>query len=287
MDSENALPDESQKTPKPSKTKTASHFFIRGLAVSLPTILTIVVLLWVANAIYGYVIEPVNSTVRYTIAWFVMDTRPTAGLEVWEKQPRLEHADFDYRVTSDLKSELEERLENEKKDDGTAFTEVPAGWVQSRLEDVYIPYGDEAVPYLDYRVVAAETRPEHRPKSATQLYKELVTYRYFKSMLHLSAVGVLVTIVLMYFLGRLVTVRLGAWGVNKFETVVLGRLPLVSNVYGSVKQVTDFLFTERTVEYNRVVALEYPRRGLWSIGFVTGDYMLEITSAAGEPMLAD
>ena len=46
----------------------------------------------------------------------------------------------------------------------------------------------------------------------------------------------------------------------------------------SVKQVTDFLFTERTIEYNRIVAIEYPRRGIWSLGFVTGESMLEMTA---------
>ena len=47
-------------------------------------------------------------------------------------------------------------------------------------------------------------------------------------------------------------------------------LPLISNVYSSVKQVTDFVFTERDIEFNRVVAIEYPRKGIWSIGFGDG-----------------
>jgi uncharacterized membrane protein len=93
-------------------------------------------------------------------------------------------------------------------------------------------------------------------------------------------------IILLYFLGRFVTARIGAWVVQKTETTFLAKLPLISHVYSSVKQVTDFFFSERTVEYNRVVALEYPRRGLWSIGFVTSDSMLEMTVAAGEPLVS-
>jgi uncharacterized membrane protein len=73
--------------------------------------------------------------------------------------------------------------------------------------------------------------------------------------------------------------------VHKFETAFLGRLPVVSNVYSSVKQVTDFFLSERNLEYNRVVAVEYPRRGIWSLGFVTSDSFLELTAAAGEPLL--
>jgi uncharacterized membrane protein len=101
----------------------------------------------------------------------------------------------------------------------------------------------------------------------------------------LSAFAVSVLVIVMYFLGQLVTNRLGAWAVRKFESALVGRVPLVSNVYSSVKQVTDFLFTERTIEYNRIVAIEYPRRGIWSLGFVTGESMLEMTTAAGEPLV--
>ena len=64
------------------------------------------------------------------------------------------------------------------------------------------------------------------------------------------------------------------------------RLPLVRNVYSSVKQVTDFMFSENEIEYTRIVAVEYPRKGVWSLGFVTGESMWQIREAAGEPVLS-
>ena len=67
---------------------------------------------------------------------------------------------------------------------------------------------------------------------------------------------------------------------------MIQRVPLIRNVYSAVKQVTDFVFSEREIEFNRVVAIEYPRRGIWSIGFVTGESMREIRSAAKEPVLS-
>ena len=67
---------------------------------------------------------------------------------------------------------------------------------------------------------------------------------------------------------------------------MIHRLPLVRNVYTSVKQVTDFLFTDSELEYTRVVAVEYPRKGIWSLGLVTGESMLDIRSAANEPVLS-
>src|SRR5690606_2517212 len=158
---------------------------------------------------------------------------------------------------------------------------------QTRAEpQVYVPFGERAVPYDDYAAVARTVGPGDVPSSAVGVYMDLVTTRYFKSLFHLSAIAVLVLIVLLYFLGRFVTARLGAWVVHRFETGVLARLPLISNVYSSVKKVTDFFLSERTIKYNRVIAVEYPRRGIWSIGFVTAESMLEISGAAGEPMVS-
>jgi hypothetical protein len=51
------------------------------------------------------------------------------------------------------------------------------------------------------------------------------------------------------------------------------------NVYSSVKQVTDFFFSEQTIGFNRVVAIQYPRPGIWAIAFVTGEGMLDVCAA--------
>jgi len=53
-------------------------------------------------------------------------------------------------------------------------------------------------------------------------------------------------------------------------------------VYPYVKQVTDFLVGDTTgqIQFNRVVAVQYPRKGLWSVGLVTGDTMGRIEARA-------
>jgi uncharacterized membrane protein len=94
-----------------------------------------------------------------------------------------------------------------------------------------------------------------------------------------------VFILVLYLLGKFVAAPVGRMLVTSSEAVV-GRLPLVSNVYASVKQVTDFFLSEQEIEFNRVVAVEYPRKGVWSVGFVTGESMLDIRSAANEPLLS-
>ncbi|MSR57235.1 MAG: DUF502 domain-containing protein [Planctomycetaceae bacterium] len=152
---------------------------------------------------------------------------------------------------------------------------------------VYVPMGKGSEPgnYVqlrDYDLVFKHLRPTPLPSSAIGLYMEIASDRYFAW--ELTAVALSITIIALYFLGRFVTAKLGAWFVHKFE-FLLTRVPLVRNVYSTVKQVTDFVISDREVEFKRVVALEYPRQGSWTLGFVTGDGMLECAAAVGEPLV--
>ena len=68
-----------------------------------------------------------------------------------------------------------------------------------------------------------------------------------------------------YFLGTFIGNRL-----FRFVEGWIVHVPLLRRIYPGAKQVSEFFFSDRAVEFRRVVAIEYPRRGLWSLGFVTG-----------------
>ena len=64
--------------------------------------------------------------------------------------------------------------------------------------------------------------------------------------------------------------------------------PFLRRVYPYVKQVTDFLLAqeeEGNLSFSRVVAVEYPRKGIWSIGFVTGSGLKKITQSVQKEFL--
>jgi uncharacterized membrane protein len=278
MDPSTTPPPDKNSPEKKEKKKIGRthHFFLRGLAISLPPILTLVIVIWVAGIVNNYIITPTTTTVRYCIAYFTDDSQPRDNFVQLESLPPLEYCRNDYLVSREYARELEAMNQ-------LALSQIPRNLFTDKA---WVPFGDRAVPYRDYREVAKRIRPSDMPTTAMGLYMELATTRWFKSLFNLSAVAVVLTIVALYFLGRFVTARIGAWMVYKFEQGILAKLPVVSNVYSSVKQVTDFFFSERTVDYSRVVAVEYPRRGIWSLGFVTGDSMLEMTVTAGEPLVA-
>ena len=290
------------ETPQPApmstreKVLTPVHFFLRGLAISLPTILTVVILLWILRGVNTYIIYPSTSAVKWVLAEYLDESVPTDVLVRLPSRPDLEECGRNYLATEKLRLEWVTELEKAKsapvdserltvlpKRDDPLWEQAAVDWLESREKQLYVPMGDRAVPYDHYRVVARELPNNEMPQSSTGLYMEYAAEQYFGWSFQLSAVAVVGVIFLLYFIGRLVTARLGHWIVTKVETGILGKLPVIRNVYGSVKQVTDFLFSESQVEYRRVVAIEYPRQGIWSLGLVTGDSMLDIATAVGEP----
>lgn len=80
------------------------------------------------------------------------------------------------------------------------------------------------------------------------------------------------------------TVDVGGYFTNLLEGGIR-RLPLVRNVYSAAKQISDFIFSDREFEFTRIVAVEFPRKGTWQLGFVTGEGLPEVRAAIAEPIL--
>lgn len=100
---------------------------------------------------------------------------------------------------------------------------------------------------------------------------------------HLSVVGFALAIVLVYIVGLFVASFIGRTIWRSVERL-LNRLPVIRQVYPSIKQVTDFLILNGNgkARFSRVVAVEYPRKGIWSVGLVTSEGMRCLREAAGE-----
>lgn len=82
-------------------------------------------------------------------------------------------------------------------------------------------------------------------------------------------VGVLAIMLFIYIFGRLVASFLGR-GIWRLMEDGFLRLPVVKQLYPYIKQVIEYILSEKKLDFSRVVAVEYPRKGIWSIGLVTG-----------------
>jgi uncharacterized membrane protein len=294
--------DELQPDPSGGTPLTPTRIFLRGLAVTLPAILTVVILIWVAQGINDYIIQPATWIVKVTVAQVLDQSVPSTQLVSIEAAPPLHYCGSDYLVTKELRERYRRFLAthpgptrqpdaaDQSVPESTVSPKSRVEWMQIKAEttpsEVYVRLGPKAVPYPVYAEVARNLPPGQVPQSARGVYMEFVAEKS-SSFIPLSVLSVLLIVVMLYFIGRFVSVRIGSWVVTKFEEQVLGRVPVISNVYGGVKQVTDFVFTEnQPVEYRRVVAVQYPRKGIWMIGFATGESMLEIAVGAREPCVA-
>ncbi len=64
------------------------------------------------------------------------------------------------------------------------------------------------------------------------------------------------------------------------------RLPFVNVIYPSAKQMVVFLFSKEKIAFKKVVMIEYPRKGAYSIGFITNEGMEETNRKAGKELLS-
>ena len=89
----------------------------------------------------------------------------------------------------------------------------------------------------------------------------------------------------VYTLGRLLTTFFGKRLLSRTDAV-LSSVPVVGSIYPHAKQISGFLFGEEAVQFKRVVAVEYPRRGCYSLGFATSAGLDRIASHTGRAMVA-
>jgi uncharacterized membrane protein len=86
---------------------------------------------------------------------------------------------------------------------------------------------------------------------------------------HIPGFGVLLTLAIVLMMGAIASnffgKRLVQWGNS-----LLSRIPIVRSIYSSVKQVSDTLFSENGNAFRKALLVQWPREGVWTIGFLTG-----------------
>ncbi|HMP79672.1 MAG TPA: DUF502 domain-containing protein [Pirellulaceae bacterium] len=228
---------------------------VRGLAVVLPPLLTIVLFIWAWNTVDRFILAPIESLARKIIVWNVQEIVPDEEIQ---RQLRNGSANF-IKVSNESPPTV-------VASNGRRYVSIKKSWI----------------PWEVYEIVDLDAGAM-RAVSAQEYYRDYVSLRYLQRQYVIPAFLALF-VGLLYLFGKIFAVGLGRLLWNYLEGLV-NRLPIIRNVYSSVKQVTDFAFNESEIKFTRVVAVEYPRRGIWSMGFVTGEGMATIAEAAGEPMV--
>ncbi len=96
----------------------------------------------------------------------------------------------------------------------------------------------------------------------------------------LPGLGLIFAFIVVLLTGLLVTNLIGRQLVGYWEDL-MQRIPLVRSVYGGVRSFTESVLSSSN-SFRQVVAIEYPRPGIWSIGFVTADDVAEVSRRTGQ-----
>jgi uncharacterized membrane protein len=86
---------------------------------------------------------------------------------------------------------------------------------------------------------------------------------------HMPGMGVLLTLLIVLLTGVVTANFVGQRLVHLWHEI-LHRIPVVNSIYSSVKQVSDTLFSSNGEAFRKALLVQWPREGMWTIGFLTG-----------------
>lgn len=98
-------------------------------------------------------------------------------------------------------------------------------------------------------------------------------------------VGVLIVIIGMILIGFLTANYLGRSLLHYGERIV-ARMPVVRSIYKALKQIMETVLAQSSSSFREVVLVEYPRRGMWAVAFVTSTAEGEVKDGHDEPIIS-
>ncbi len=102
--------------------------------------------------------------------------------------------------------------------------------------------------------------------------------------MHIPGFGVIVAVTVVLATGIVVANLFGRKLVALWESL-LARIPLVSSVYSAVKQISETMFSSNGNSFRKVLLVEYPRKGLWTLAFQTGTDVGEAQCKTGREVI--
>jgi uncharacterized membrane protein len=100
----------------------------------------------------------------------------------------------------------------------------------------------------------------------------------------IPGLGALLSGVVLLSTGMVVTNLMGRNMVSLWERLLM-RIPVVRPIYSAAKQLAETLFSGSGKSFRKVVLVEYPRPGLWTLAFVTGDGVAEASQRTGRELV--
>lgn len=249
------MPSRFIRKPKPKKKKPAPKgiggFFLRGLITVLPVVLTLVVFGLLFQMVDRYVTGPINATIYWSIEG--------NGLG-WKLLERfgIDPLDSEYLDPELLPLELQ------------TLARRPEGFAGPEFLDRLSVHRNEHLSFLRDLEDLAISRAKLRADVTGHIH---------------PLIGVVLSLLLVLWLGWLVGGFVGRRIVTKLDEG-MQMIPVVKSVYPYSKQLVEFFFAEKQIEFDTVVAVPYPSPGIWSIAFVTSSSMKTLREETGKELIS-
>ncbi len=101
---------------------------------------------------------------------------------------------------------------------------------------------------------------------------------------HIPGFGVILIVIVILVTGILVANFIGRFFVGGWESL-LHRIPVVRPIYSAAKNFAEIVFSDSNASFKRVLLIEYPRKGLYSLAFQTADELGEVQGRTGEDVV--
>ena len=101
---------------------------------------------------------------------------------------------------------------------------------------------------------------------------------------HIPGLGVILTIIVLLVTGLLAANFVGRAFVGGWESI-LDRIPVVRSIYSAAKNFAEMVFSDSSQSFKKVLLIEYPRKGLYSLAFQTSTELGEVQGRKGEEIV--
>lgn len=101
---------------------------------------------------------------------------------------------------------------------------------------------------------------------------------------HIPGLGVILTFLVLFITGMLAANFVGRYVVGGWESL-LDRIPIVRTIYGGAKNFAEIVFSDSSESFKKVLLIEYPRKGLYSLAFQTSSDLGEVQARTGEDVV--
>jgi len=101
---------------------------------------------------------------------------------------------------------------------------------------------------------------------------------------HVPGLGVILTIIVLLFTGILAANFVGRAFVGGWESL-MDRIPVVRAIYSAAKNFAEIVFSDSSQSFKKVLLIQYPRKGLYSLAFQTSSELGEVQGRTGEQVV--